>query len=157
MQFEQIVKPDQWILSQSFTVKVEETPQVIGPTFMKLGGFIQAQNINILSTPFVSFKNMDEHGGLDEQAIQMEVGFPVAEEVKNAAEVDSDCYFLPSYKALSNLYVGKYDDMTEPYFAMMEEIRKIGGKFSGISYEYYLSDEEIPEEQQETIMELVYE
>jgi hypothetical protein len=39
----------------------------------------------------------------------------------------------------------------------MDEIKKIGGKFSGISYEYYLSDEEIPEEQQETIMELVYE
>lgn len=29
MKFEQIVKPDQWILSQTFTVKVEEIPQVI--------------------------------------------------------------------------------------------------------------------------------
>ena len=157
MQFEPIVKPDQWILSQSFTVKVEEIPQVIGPTFMKLGGFIQEQNIKILSTPFVSFKNMDEHGGLDESAIEMEVGFPVAEEVKNAKKIDSDSYFLPSYKAMTGLYVGKYEDMTDPYFAMMAEIKKIGGKFSGISYEYYLSDEEIPEEQQETIMELVYE
>ena len=44
----------------------------------------------------------------------MEVGFPVAEEVKNAAEIESDSYFLPSYKALSALYVGRYDDMTEP-------------------------------------------
>lgn len=157
MKFEQIVKPDQWILSQTFTVKVEEIPQVIGPTFMKLGGFIQEQGIQILSTPFVSYKNMDENGGLDESAIEMEDGFPVAEEVKNAAEIESDSYFLPSYKALSALYVGRYDDMTELYFAMMDEIKKIGGKFSGISYEYYLSDEEIPEEQQETIMELVYE
>ncbi len=76
MKFEQIVKPDQWILSQTFTVKVEEIPQVIGPTFMKLGGFIQEQGIQILSTPFVSYKNMDENGGLDESAIEMEVGFP---------------------------------------------------------------------------------
>lgn len=157
MQFEPIVKPDQWILSQSFTVKVEEIPQVIGPTFMKLGGFVQEQGIAILSTPFVSYKNMDDNGGLDESAIEMEVGFPVAEEVKNAAEIDSNSYFLPSYKALSGLYVGKYEEMTEPYFAMMDEIKRIGGTFSGISYEYYLSDEEIPEEHQETIMELVYE
>lgn len=47
MQFEPIIKPDQWILSQSFTVKVEEIPQVIGPTFMKLGGFVQEQGIAI--------------------------------------------------------------------------------------------------------------
>ncbi|MBO0451378.1 MULTISPECIES: hypothetical protein [Enterococcus] len=157
MQFEQIVKPDQWILSQSFTVKVEEIPQVIGPTFMKLGGFIQTQGIQILSTPFVSYKGMDETGGLDEQAIQMEVGFPIAEEVQNAAEVEAACYHQPSYKALSTLYVGKYDEMANTYFAMMAEIKNIGGKFIGTGYEYYLSDEEIPEEQQETILELVYE
>lgn len=101
MHFEQIVKPEQWILSQSFTVKVEEIPQVIGPTFMKLGGFIQEQGIQILSTPFVSYKNMDESGGVDETSVKMEVGFPVAEEVKNASTIASDSYFLPSYKALS--------------------------------------------------------
>ena len=129
MKFEQIMKPDQWILSQTFTVKVEEIPQVIGPTFMKLGGFIQEQGIQILSTPFVSYKNMDENGGLDESAIEMEVGFPVAEKVKNAAEIESDSYFLPSYKALSALYVGRYDDMTEPYFAMMDEIKKIAKSY----------------------------
>lgn len=157
MDFEQIVKPDQWILSQRFTVKVQEIPQVIGPTFMKLGGFIQEQDIKILSTPFVSYKNMDENGGLDESAIEMEVGFPVAKEVKNAAEIEAVSYFQPSYKALSVLYVGKYEDMTEPYFKMMDEIKRIGGKFTGVSYEYYLSDEEIPLEQQETILELVYE
>lgn len=156
MHFEQIVKPEQWILSQSFTVKVEEIPQVIGPTFMKLGGFIQEQGIQILSTPFVSYKNMDESGGVDETSVKMEVGFPVAEEVKNASTIASDSYFLPSYKALSYLYVGRYEEMTDPYFAMLNEIKRIGGKFIGTSYEYYLSDEEIPAEQQETIMELVY-
>lgn len=155
MAFEQITKPDQWIVSQNFTVKVEEIPQIIGPTFMKLGGLMQEKQAKILSTPFVSYKNMEEEGKLDENAIEMEVGFPVAEKVEVPSEVD--CYFLPSYKALSALYVGRYEDMTGIYLDMLEEIKSIGGKFSGISYEYYLSDEEIPLEKQETILELVYE
>ncbi|MGG5317624.1 GyrI-like domain-containing protein [Enterococcus sp. AZ072] len=155
MTFEQIAKPDQWIVSQTFTVRVEEIPKIIGPTFMKLGGLLQEEEIRILSTPFVSYKNMEDEGKLDENAIEMEVGFPIAEKVEVPSEVD--CYYLPSYQALSALYVGRYEDMTGIYLEMLQEIKNIGGKFLGISYEYYLSDEEIPPEKQETILELVYE
>ena len=155
MKFEQITKPEQWIVSQTFTISVEEIPQIIGPTFMKLAGMIQINGGKILSTPFVSYKNMQEEGQMDESAIEMEIGFPLAEKIEVAEEVD--CYRIPSYQALSALYVGRYEDMTGIYLDMLAEIKNLDRKFLGIAYEYYLSDEEIPQEKQETILELVYE
>ncbi|GCF94266.1 hypothetical protein NRIC_21570 [Enterococcus florum] len=155
MTIEAIVKPEQWIVSQHFTVRVEEIPKVIGPTFMKLGGLIQEKGGTILSTPFVSYKNMGEEGTMDETAIEMEVGFPLAEKIEVPEEVD--CYLLPSYQALSALYVGRYEEMTGIYMEMFDQIKKSDRKFVGTAYEYYLSDEEIPPEKQETILEVLFE
>lgn len=91
---------------------------------------------------------------LSPDAIEVEIGFPIDQIIEEEGAVKS--YLLPSYDAVTALYVGKYEDMTPIYMEMMAEIKAKGKKFSGMSYEYYLSDEEIPPENQETILELPY-
>ncbi|WP_321388305.1 GyrI-like domain-containing protein [uncultured Enterococcus sp.] len=156
MTIEKIIKPEQNIISITHTgLNVTELPKIIGPTFMEIGKYISEQGANILSNPFVSFKHMDDTGKLDETKIEMEIGFPVD---KLIPEKDSiRAYVLPSYKAVSILYVGDYDQgMIDIYKQLFEEINAIGGTFMNCSYEYYLSDEEIELSKQETIIELPY-
>ncbi|MGC6768842.1 GyrI-like domain-containing protein [Enterococcus sp. LJL128] len=155
MIIEKITKPEQKIVS--FTQKglvVTELPTIIGPTFMKLGKYISEQGANILSNPFVSFKNMDDDGKIDESQMEMEIGFPVDQLLPEKDGIVS--YVLPSYKALSVHYVGKYDDMVPIYDALLNQIKENGDNFMHYCYEYYLSDEEIDESKQETIIELPY-
>lgn len=155
MNIEQIMKPDQWIVSITYTIPVVEIKHVIGPTFMKLVAYIQEQQAEIQSNPFVAYKNMDENGNVNADSVQMEVGFPINKKIAETEEVRS--YFLPAFKALTAVFIGKYDDLTSPYLAILEEIKRLNGTFKGISYEYYLSDEEIAEDQQETLIEIPYE
>lgn len=156
MNIEKITKPEQTIISITHTgLNVTELPKIIGPTFMKLGKYISEQGANVLSNPFVSFKNMDDTGKLDESQIEMEIGFPVDKLIPEKEAIKS--YVLPSYKAMTVLYVGNYDDaMIDIYKQLFEEIKTVGGVFMNCSYEYYLSDEEIDLSKQETIIELPY-
>lgn len=156
MTIEKIIKPEQNIISITHTgLNVTELPKIIGPTFMEIGKYISEQGANILSNPFVSFKHIDDTGKLDETKIEMEIGFPVD---KLIPEKDSiRAYVLPSYKAVSILYVGNYDEgMVSVYHQLLAEIQAIGGTFMNLGYEYYLSDEEIELSKQETIIELPY-
>ena len=57
---------------------------------------------------------------------------------------------------MSTLFKGRYDDLTNPYMEMLALIKKENGTFTGISYEYYLSDEEIASDQHETLLEVTY-
>lgn len=61
------------------------------------------------------------------------------------------------YNAVTTLYIGSYEDMGEIYFELAKKIEDIEGTFKNKSYEYYLSDEDVDLDQQETIIELVYE
>ncbi|WP_086349586.1 GyrI-like domain-containing protein [Candidatus Enterococcus clewellii] len=156
MKIEKITKPEQTIVSITRTgLNVTELPKIIGPTFMELGKYISEQGANVLSNPFVSFKNMHETGKLDESQIEMEIGFPVDKRIPEKDLIKA--YLLPSYKAMTVLYVGNYDDaMIDIYKQLFEEIKTVGGTFMNCSYEYYLSDEEIDLSKQETIIELPY-
>ncbi|MBP1046672.1 GyrI-like domain-containing protein [Enterococcus sp. BWM-S5] len=156
MNIEKITKPEQIIISITHTgLNVTELPKIIGPTFMEIGKYISEQGAAILSNPFVSFKNMDETGKLDESQIEMEIGFPVDKLIPENESIKA--YRLPSYKAVSVLYVGDYDQgMIDIYRRLFEEIKANGGIFMNRSYEYYLSDEEIDLSKQETIIELPY-
>ncbi len=154
MKIEHIVKPEQNIVSCTFKVKVEEIPHIIGPTFMKLVKYINENQANILSTPFVSYKNLKKDGTVDGEIVDMEIGFPISDLLNETDDINS--YVLPSYKAATTKYTGKYDGLSKVYEKILNDINNVDNEFLGICYEYYLSDEEIPEEQQETIIEILY-
>lgn len=154
MKISKIVKPDQNIISITKTLAVVELPIYIGPTFMKLAEYIRKQGAEIESAPFVSYKNLDEQGNANAEKVEVEIGFPIDDLIE---EMDGmKVYKLPSYQAVTTLFVGKYEGLTQVYQELLAEIRNIGGSFTGICYEYYLSDEEIPEELQETLIEVAY-
>lgn len=133
---------------------VAQIPELLGPSFMKLVGYIQQQGGEILDAPFVAYKNMRQDGSIDEENLEMEVGFPVNKALES--QDDIQCYTLPTYSALKTLYIGKYEDTTDTYLQMLDEIRSAGHAFLGMSYEYYLTDESVPLEKQETIIEIPY-
>jgi len=54
------------------------------------------------------------------------------------------------------LFKGSYDELTAPYTEMLAYIEAEGSSFTGRCYEYYLSDEEIDADQQETLIEIPY-
>ena len=154
MKIEKIVKPSQQIVSINTKTPVAKLPELIGPSFMKLAAYIKQEGAEIVSMPFVSYKGMNEDGQIDGDNIDVEIGFPIDRPVKDTIEFKY--YSLPSYKAVTTLFKGSYDDLTSPYLEMLAYIRQDGGKFLGTSYEYYLSDEEIESDQQETLLEIPY-
>lgn len=155
MMIEKIVKPEQKIISITRKgLSVEELPQIIGPSFMELGQYIAEQGATILSTPFVSFKNMDEKGQINDSQMEVEIGFPIDRLISGKDHIV--VYTLPSYKAVTTHYTGEYENMIPTYIALFEEIKTINGEFLHCYYEYYLSDEEIDASKQETIIELPY-
>lgn len=154
MRIEKIVKPEQTIVSITTDIPVEKLPEIIGPSFMKLAEYIRSESAEIISTPFVSYKNLLEDGQVDGNLVQVEIGFPVNKQIAETAEIKS--YTLPSYQAMSTLFHGSYSDLTNPYEEMLAEIKKELGTFTGVSYEYYLTDEEIESDQHQTILEVAY-
>lgn len=154
MNTEKIIKPEQIIISITHKIAVTELPNIIGPSFLKLAEYIKTQGAEILSAPFVSYKNLKEDGEVDGDLVTVEIGFPIDRKLENTDQFN--CYILPSYKAISTLLKGAYDQLTSPYLEMLAEIKKENGLFTGVSYEYYLTDEEIESDQHETILEVVY-
>ena len=154
MKIEKIVKPEQKITSLTTMTPVEKLPELIGPGFMKLAEYIRQEGAEIISAPFVSYKGIKEDGQIEGGTVEMEIGFPLDRIIAETAEIRS--YVLPSYKAMSTLFKGRYDDLTNPYMEMLALIKKENGTFTGISYEYYLSDEEIASDQHETLLEVTY-
>lgn len=154
MKIEKIVKPEQLIVSITTETEVEKLPELIGPSFMKMAEYIRAENAEIVSTPFVSYKNLREDGQIDGTLIKVEIGFPVNKQIPETAQIKS--YLLPSYCVMSALFQGSYSDLTEPYEKMLAEIKNEQKSFTGVSYEYYLTDEEIESDQHQTILEITY-
>ena len=154
MKIEKIIKPKQQVVSITTKTAVENLQHLIGPTFMKLVSYIQQEEADIVSTPFVSYRNLKEDGQVDGDLVEVEIGFPISKLIRESDEFKS--YTLPSYLAMSALFKGSYDDLTSPYTAILERIAAENGHFTGVSYEYYLSDEEISSDQHETILEVVY-
>lgn len=154
MKIEKIVKPEQQIASFTTKTSVANLPNLIGPTFMRLAGYIRSQGAEIISSPFVSYKGMDENGQMEGDQIEVEIGFPLDRPIAEADGIKS--YLLPSYRAMTTLFKGSYDDLTSPYITMLKRIKEENGQITGVSYEYYLTDEEISSDQHETLLEIVY-
>lgn len=154
MKIEQMEKPVQNIISITKTLPVAELPNFIGPTFMELAHYISQQNGQIVSTPFVAYHDLLANGETKDGQVTAEIGFPVAELLPETTVIRA--YQLPSYLALTVLYVGRYEEVTPVYRQLLNEIKNLGGHYTNKAYEYYLSDEEVPPELQETIIEVPY-
>lgn len=154
MKIEKIVKPQQQILSINTKTPVVKLPELIGPSFMKLVAHIKQEGAEIISMPFVSYKGLKEDGQVDGDLVEVEIGFPIDRPL--ASTPDFKSYILPPYNAVSTIFKGRYDELTTPYTEILTHLKQEGHIFTGTCYEYYLSDEEIEADNQETLIEVPY-
>lgn len=122
---------------------VTSLPQVLGEAFGLLMGYLGRQGQVPISAPYVAYFNMDM------QALQLEVGFPVAQALPAEGAVQSGEIPAGDYASLT--HTGPYPTLSEGYQALTEFVTQQGKEPTGIAYEFYLNDASItPAEQLQT-------
>ncbi len=154
MQIEQILKPEQWVVSMSTHISYEHLPKYIGTAFAELSAYIQKNEAQLVGTPYISYLNLDESGQAKDELQHVEIGFPVERLLPSTARFQA--YQQPAYHAVRTVFIGDYEVLTEPYQELLQAIKELNGIFAQRSYEYFLTDSSIPLEQQETMIELAY-
>lgn len=154
MEINEINKPKQLIVSITKAIVPDEMPDLLGNSFAALADHIAATGARISGEPFVSFKELDEHGAIHKSPITVEVGIPIDRQVAPTAEIS--CYQLASYQAVTTTYTGNDEDLQLVYALLVTKIKEMGKEFLHKSYEYYLTEGETTADEQVTLLEVPY-
>ncbi len=125
---EQEAKP---VLSIRASASVEELPQLIGESYMKILEYMQELGIKPSDPPFTAYY------GLDMEDLDVEMGFPISESFSGKGEITAGV--IPAGKVVSTMHRGSYTGMEQPYEAMFEWMNDNGFEPTGVYYEYYLN------------------
>jgi effector-binding domain-containing protein len=139
---ERIHTDDQPVLCIRTTCKVEELPQLIGSAYGKIMQVLAQQNQQASGAPYVAYFNMDM------QALQVEMGFPVAQALPGQGDVIAGV--IPGGLKLTTMYTGPYEKMVPAYDQLVEYAKANSLEPTGTSYEYYFTGPETPIEQHQT-------
>lgn len=138
MKIELTEQSAQPVLSIRSRTTLEELPDLIGKSFMKILGYLNEMGERPAGVPFTAYYNLDMHD------LDVEMGFPVARTLSGKDDVKSG--EIPPGKIISAMYKGAYAGMEQPYSEMAKWISENGYEPTGVSYEYYYnSPEGVPE------------
>lgn len=128
------------------TTDVRNLPMLIGESYGKMCAYLAELGENISDMPYVGYFNKDMN------ALQVEVGFPVAKPlpVKNGIEAG----VVPEGLIAFCIYRGPYGDMMETYGELHEWITENGYAPTGAAYEHYLNGPEMPESELLTMISI---
>jgi len=146
---EKIEREAQPVLSIRTKTSVQQLPQLLGETYMKIMQYLGEQGEFPAGAPFVGFFN------LDMQNMDIEIGVPIS---KNLAEKDDiKVSEIPAGKYAGCIYTGPYDKIEPAYNKLTQWAEKNGHETSGIAYELYLNDPGVtpPEELKTQILFLL--
>ena len=137
-------------------VRVDQLPALIGPGFMEIGGYLESQPAEIADAPFVAFYGMDESIKLDENDMRVEIGFPIRAAI--AADARFAQYERASFEAARVVYTGDYNaGMMRVYQDIASWLAERGIAFPGLAYECYLTGEDVPLDEQITVITVPFE
>ena len=120
------------VLSVRTRCAVAELQQVLGQTYSQIEAHLAQAGAQPVYAPFVVYNNMDM------DALDIDVGFPVAPGVAGAGEIQAN--ELPAGRVLAAFYTGPYDDMPEAYAAVDAFAQEHDVKRRGMVYEFYHND-----------------
>lgn len=124
---------------------VAELPGLIGPAYQRIGQHLQALGAMPAGPPYVAYHNEDM------QDLDLEIGIPVAHEVKAQGEFELSS--IPDGRYASMLYTGPYRDLTKAYGQISAWIAEQALQPTGSCYEIYLNDPaDTPEEALQTLI-----
>lgn len=141
-----------------YRARVTDLPKLIGEGFSSLSSYIGEGGGDIAEAPFVAFSGYRREGDelrLDENDMNIQIVFPLRAPVAGSGSFQA--IELPATEAVRLHYKGNYDaGMTDAYARMLKRIEELGGEFSGVSYESYLTGEDTPLDGQETVITLPF-
>ena len=115
------------------TVPLSELSQLMGKAFGTIGTMAQQGKLQIMGPPFALYHNMDMN------ALDVEVGFPVATDVENHDEVKTG--IIPGGRVATAIHKGPYAQMERTYKELQAFVASKGEQADeSMMYEYYLND-----------------
>lgn len=114
---------------------VTSLPQILGEAFDVLMNYLGKHDQQPVGAPYVAYFNMDM------QALEMEVGFPVAAAMPAEGVVEPG--EMPAGHYASVMHTGPYPTLGEAYQTLNEYIVSQGKEATGVAYEVYLNDASI--------------
>lgn len=144
-----IERDAQLVLSIRTKTSVEQLPQLLGESYMKIMQYLQEQGELPAGAPFAGYFN------LDMQNMDVEIGIPVSRKLPEKENIKTS--EIPAGEYASCIYTGPYDKIEPAYNALTEWAAKKGYTPSGIAYELYIDDPGVtpPEELRTQILFLL--
>lgn len=129
-------QPEQQVLSIRTTIPFTAYPEVAGQAYGKLMAYAAQNGLLFSGGPFVCYHNADL------EALDVEMGFPVARPVAGNGEIAG--HTIPTRKVASGLFLGAYEESDPLMMEIMQWIAAHGYEPQGEIYNYYLNDESRP-------------
>jgi len=111
---------------------VNDLPKAIGEGYGLIMGYLGELGKYPSDAPYVAYFNMDM------QDLDIEMGFPVAEEIEGKGTVVKSQ--VPAGRYAVCMYKGPYSDIGSAYDAVMLWLEENSLQYSGTAYEFYLND-----------------
>lgn len=130
--FSIIDREPQPVLSVQTQTSMNNLPEAILQSLMKVGEHLERLGVLPAGPAFVAYYNLDMN------ASRVEIGFPVAQQLTGAGEVVPRT--IPGGPVGMCDYVGPYQDLASVYQQLNAYLEGQGREPTGVSYEYYLND-----------------
>jgi effector-binding domain-containing protein len=114
---------------------VRNLPQVVGQAYGAIMQYAGLLGVQPSGAPFVAYHNMDM------QDMDIEIGFPFAQELAGHANIQAG--EIPGGKAVACMHIGPYDQVGGAYEALQRWIGANNFVPAGVAYEFYLNDPQI--------------
>lgn len=146
-----IIDPKKTISMRYSHVANTQLFDVINDSYKCLVKHIEKNNANLPEAPYVAYLGRDKNGHLNNKDMDVEIVFPV---IGNLPESESiKCGNVPLSEGVTLTYKGDYRlNSDELYDKMIDWIKENNYKSDGISYEYYLTNEKTPLNEQVTMI-----
>lgn len=137
-----IEREKQLVLSVRTRASFQELSNVIGIEYRKIYAYMLEVGAAPSGAPFVGYFNMD----MDMDDLDVEIGFPVTEEVLGKEEIKAS--EIPEGKYATMIYTGPYGEMKSAYKKLSEwmDLHQIEPNY--LAYEIYLNDPKMVKEEE---------
>ena len=135
-------QPAQPTLSIRTRAAAGQLTQLFGQTFGAIMQYLGELGEYPVGAPFGAYYNMDM------QDLDIEIGFPVSRPLPDRGEIKSGA--LPAGKIAVTMHIGPYDAIGPAYEALTQFVQANGCTPSGVAYEFYFSEPDVPPEQIQT-------
>ncbi len=146
---EKLERSTQLVLSIRTKTSVQQLPQLLGESYMKIMQYLGEKGEFPAGAPFAGYFN------LDMQNMDVEIGIPFSKKLLEKDDIKTS--EIPAGKYASCIHTGPYDKIEPAYNALTQWAQKNGYETSGIAYELYLDDPGVtpPEELKTQILFLL--